>query len=151
MVAQADILVWPVYPEAGGDNAHPLAQRIPFRVFHYLRERRGVDLSGIEWSWSKRGRKFWDDLVMKIGASLRSSQGLLSYVVVPVAASVADIGAVFRQIARNYICNYMCEYTCNYACNNTCNSRVTQVSACVSFFRVWSPFKSKCSGTPVGN
>jgi len=74
MISVDSVLVWPVTPEPGNED-YPDGVRIPFAAFHYLRDSRGVDLSGTTWSWSKRGRLFWDQLIKRIGAKIRSAQG----------------------------------------------------------------------------
>ena len=57
LVLRADILVWPVESESRNDD-FPGGARIPFAVFHFLRDLHGIDLSNPRHAWANRGKKF---------------------------------------------------------------------------------------------
>ena len=65
----ADVLVWPVTMEETDGG-----QRIPLTAFHYLRSRHGIDLSHHEYSFSKRGAKFYNEVVEVVATNVREAQ-----------------------------------------------------------------------------
>ena len=73
MIPLGNILVWPVHPE-GGNEAYPDGFRIPFLVFDYVLQHHGIDIVQPTYTWSTRGREFWDRIIKFVGARLREDQ-----------------------------------------------------------------------------
>ena len=69
----ADVLLWPIDLEPGND-AFPTGGRIPFVVFHILRVRWGFDISEARYSWARRGKKLFDEVIRLAAEQLRSVQ-----------------------------------------------------------------------------
>ena len=71
MIPLADLLVWPVNMETN-DAGEPI--RIPFTAFHYLRSRHDMDLSQYQYTFSTRGKKFFNEVAKITARVVRVSQ-----------------------------------------------------------------------------
>lgn len=73
IVATKDILVWPIPAESGNSDFGD-GLRIPFAVFHFLRAHHGLDLSHYEFSWARRGRAFYMEVIKDVATTIRQQQ-----------------------------------------------------------------------------
>ena len=73
MVRILDILVWPIDCESHKID-FPDGVWIPLEVFHYLRMHCDIDLSHYDYSWSKRGRSFYMEVIKHVGDAIRQQQ-----------------------------------------------------------------------------
>jgi hypothetical protein len=73
VVNLADVLAWPVALERG-QGAQESEGRIPFGALHYLRARHGLDVSHATYTFAKRGKLFFAEVLRLAGEHLRSAQ-----------------------------------------------------------------------------
>jgi hypothetical protein len=66
MVNLADVLVWPVTMVPGSEDVSD-GFRIPFSVFHFLRDHKRVDLAATSFTFARRGLAFYTGVVKDIG------------------------------------------------------------------------------------
>lgn len=77
MVEPANVLVWPVDLEKFIDDGPSPSGRIPLAVFHYLRSTCKVDLSPAHFTFSRRGKAFFDAVVTDIAEHVRGMQQMM--------------------------------------------------------------------------
>ena len=70
IVRLTDLLAWPIELEPGNADFAE-GGRVPFEALHFLRYHHGIDVSSKEYSWSKRGDRFYMELVKEAGRNLR--------------------------------------------------------------------------------